>query len=242
MSTDTPAAVVPTRNKGGRPRTRPIDSGPKKPRGRPRKVQAPPAESQEAPVEKKAPAVERKPAPAIVAEPEALPLFIVAEPAEVARPVPRPTPPPGSQDEPAPEPLEVAVPADVEQKRMVDEYGELDRRMQLHAADAARYEQLKRTIKSWFDQAPSDADGTVEGDVYLLHLSARERERRIRSMDELVEMIGLDKLLELATVPLGVLEDLLGKSRVAALATEARSGSRRIKAIPKHPASAIAMP
>lgn len=138
--------------------------------------------------------------------------------------------------EPAAPSVDLALPADVEQRRMIDEYGELDRRMQLRASDVARYETLKRAIKSWFDGAPPDADGTVEGEVYLLHLSARERERRVRDMRELLEVIGLDTLLELATVGLGVLEDRIGKSRVEALAVEARTGSRRIKAVPKHPA------
>ena len=76
----------------------------------------------------------------------------------------------------------------------------------------------------------------LEGRVYRLHLSARERERRVRSLRDLVEVIGLDKFLELASVAFGPLEDLLGKTRAAALITEARTGSRRIKAVPKRAA------
>jgi hypothetical protein len=109
--------------------------------------------------------------------------------------------------------------------------------MQIRAADVARYESLKKAIKNWFSSVPPEADGCVEGDVYLLHLSACERERKIRDMHALVELIGLDKVLELATVPLGMLENLLGKERVMFLTTETRSGSRRIKAIPKRPAA-----
>jgi hypothetical protein len=137
---------------------------------------------------------------------------------------------------PASESLELAVTVDREQRKMVDEFGELDRRMQLLSPDAARYDGLKRAIKSWFDRVPADVDGIVEGEVYRLHLSARERERRVRSMRDLVEVIGLDKFLELCSVPIGALEDLLGKTRAAALVTEARTGSRRIKAVPKRPA------
>jgi hypothetical protein len=55
-------------------------------------------------------------------------------------------------------------------------------------------------------------------------------------MRDLIGVIGLDKLLELVSVPIGALEDLLGKTRVAALVTDARTGSRRIKAVPKRPA------
>jgi hypothetical protein len=108
--------------------------------------------------------------------------------------------------------------------------------MQLLNPDVVRYDALKRAIKSWFDRVPADADAIVEGEVYRLHLSARERERRVRSMQDLIAAIGLDKLLELASVPIGALEDLLGKTRAAALIAEARTGSRRIKAVQKRPA------
>jgi hypothetical protein len=139
-----------------------------------------------------------------------------------------------------PKPAEVAdyagVTVDRRQRRMVDEYGELDRRLQMHSPDIARHALLKRAIKGWFDRLPADCEGIVEGHVYRLHLSARERERRVRSMRDLVELIGWDKFLELATVPIGALEDLIGKTRAAGLVTEARTGSRRIKAVPKRAA------
>lgn len=161
----------------------------------------------------------------------------LAAPVDEPTPVKLPAPPPA--DRPPVELVEVAVASDTEQRKLIDEYGELDRRMQLHAAEVSRYEFLKKLIKSWFDQAPADADGAVEGEVYRLHLTARERERRVRDLRELAEVIGMDKLLELVTVRIGVLEDLLGKARVELLTVEERSGSRRIKAIPKRPAAAI---
>ena len=120
----------------------------------------------------------------------------ITEETEVRRHAPAPAPVAPS--------VELAIPTDLQMKAMIDEYGELDRRRQLHASDDVRYETLKRAIKSWFDQAPPDADGTVEGEVYLLHLSARERERRVRDMRELLEVIGLDALLEVCTVALGL--------------------------------------
>ena len=134
-------------------------------------------------------------------------------------------------------PLEITVASDQQQRALIDEYGELDRRMQLRATDTARYEALKKAIKSWFGAVPPDADGTVEGEVYLLHLSACERERKIRSVRELVDQVGLDQVLDLAVVPIGALENLLGKARVAGMTVETRTGSRRIKAIPKRAAA-----
>jgi hypothetical protein len=155
--------------------------------------------------------------------------------ARAKQPVP-PKAKPRRPELPQTESVEVAVSIDRRQRQMVDEFGELDRRMQLLSPDCARYDVLKRAIKSWFDGMPPDADGIVEGRVYRLHLSARERERRVRSMRDLIGVIGLDKFLELASVPIGALEDLLGKTRAAKLVIEARTGSRRIKAVPKQAA------
>lgn len=150
-------------------------------------------------------------------------------------------PEPGKREK-LPEPeftpsVEVSVSSDADQRRLIDEYGELDRKMQLRAMDSARYETLKRAIKSWFDQAPADADGYVEGEIYMLHLSARERERKMRSMRELVDAIGIDRFLDLVTVSIGAIENLIGKAQVAAMTIDARTGSRRIKAIPKRAAA-----
>jgi len=149
------------------------------------------------------------------------------EPPKVPRPAPVAEP---SQD--------VILASDAAQRAMIDEYGELARRVQLHAADAARFELLKNQIKSWFDHAPPDADGDVDGNLYRLHVTARERERRIRSMRELFEEIGMDRFLELCTVSIGALEDAIGKTRAARFTDEARTGSRRIKPIAKFAAAA----
>ena len=55
-------------------------------------------------------------------------------------------------------------------------------------------------------------------------------------MRELADLVGMDKFFELASVSIGALENLLGKARLVSLTVEARTGSRRIKAIPKRAA------
>jgi|SRR5215472_6646311 len=223
---------------------------PEKKRGRPRKRIDPPAIAETPAAAAIAADPEPAPGPPVEpAPPAAAPVveervypskagytkIYVREGQEVEPPEQPGTPRPAAEPDFEPS-VEVTIASDADQRRLIDEYGELDRRMQLRAMDAQRYETLKRAIKSWFDQAPADADGTVEGDVYLLHLSARERERKIRSMRDLVELIGMEKVLELAIVPVGALENLLGKARVVSLCVDARTGSRRIKAIAKRAA------
>jgi len=143
----------------------------------------------------------------------------------------------GPAREPAAPSVELAIPTDLEMRALCDELGELDRRLQVHAADQARFEVLKKAVKSWFDQAPPDADGLVQGDAYLLRVSARERERRIKDLSELLAEIGLDQLLKIVSVKITELEDAIGKTRASAFIIEARTGSRRVRAIAKHPAA-----
>lgn len=253
-------AIAPKRR--GRPRVHPLPApdAPKRPRGRPPRNLAPPPaavavdsgivrEPSHGTASNEGEKCEVPPAAAPPAEAPAgtyahtiegdkgyVRLF-VPEGAPVPVDVPpAPEPKPPKLTEPEAPALDVSLASDAEQRAMIDEYGELDRRMQLRAADVARYEVLKRAIKSWFGDVPADADGTVEGEVYLLHLSARERERTVADLRAVVDLIGFERFLQIATVPITALENILGKSHVAGLVTEARSGSRRIKAIPKHPA------
>lgn len=231
----------PEKRPPGRPKKVSVDPPePKRPRGRPPKnpvpVVAAPAITTGSPDEP----VDPQPAPPVTGhtfpgDKGYVTLYVPeGEPAPPAPQEPEKLPKPSPEPE---APLDITVASDAVQRALIDEYGELDRRMQIRATDYGRYESLKRAIKTWFEQVPPDADGTVEGEVYLLHLSARERERRIRDIREVIEIIGLDKVLEIATVPIGALENLLGKAHVETLTVQVRSGSRRIKAIPKRPAA-----
>ena len=243
---------APPKRPPGRPRTRP--EKPKRPPGRPRKgplpsaasgspdeppTNSPPTHHQlttDSPPAQDAPGSPAEPPVMVEHTFEGKKGFVRLYTPEGEVPAaPQEPEKPRRQEEPEPA-LEVTIASDEQMRAACDEYGELDRRMQLRATDTARYESLKKAIKSWFGQVPPDADGTVEGEVYLLHLSACERERKLRSIRDLVEEIGLEQVLDLAVVPIGALENLLGKTRVAGMTIETRTGSRRIKAIPKRPA------
>jgi len=166
----------------------------------------------------------------------------VREGQEIEPPEPEPERPPRPV-QPEPEPtLEVTVASDAEMKSMLDEFGELSRKMQLYAPVTARFELLKKTIKNWFNNAPDDADGVVEGTIYRIHVSARERERRVRDMRELLDRIGIDNLLRIATVSIGALQTVLPNVEIESLLIEKRSGSRRIKCIPMFPATPPRLP
>jgi hypothetical protein len=219
----------------GRPRKNPppIIPTPVPPRSMPPPFPTPPDLSQPAP---------QRQAPVIVAGPHSkgyTRIFVDEHGADLAVPITEETETTRRQAKapaPAAPSVELALPADVEMRALCDEFGELHRRLQIQAADQSRFEVLKKAVKGWFDHAPPDADGLVQGDLYLLRVSARERERRVKDLPELLAEIGLDQLLKVVSVKLTELEDAIGKARAAAFIIEARTGSRRVSAIPKHPA------
>lgn len=246
----------------GRPRKpEPPEPPPKRPRGRPRKALPPPVEAQATITPAGSP---DEPAPQIAPESPPEPAQPKAEPAPEAGTIipskhgytrlfvpdedlpaaPEPEPKAKAKPpEPAPEPsLDLTFASNPEQRALIDEFGELDRRMKVRAMDQARYESLKKAIKSWFCGVPPDADGSVQGDRYLLHLSACEKEREVRNIRELVDLIGLDAVLDLVIVPITKLENGFGQSRVEHLITEKRTGSRRIRCVPMFPATPPACP
>jgi len=234
--------AAPPKRRGRPKKTKTTETAPKR-RGRPPKVVGPEREDMPAEAAPTPPAPEpaaTEPAgPAPPPAPEQLPprgytrIYVEGESSIEPSPEPQRRPP----APPEPEMLEITVPSDLEQKRMVDEFGELDRLLKLHSPTLARFETLKKAIKSWVDDAPDDADAVIEGTLYRLHLSQREKERRIRDLHEVVERIGLEKALQIASVPLAALQKLMGSAELESLLIETRSGSRRIRCIPKFPAA-----
>lgn len=233
---------------------------PKRPRGRPRLN--PPVEASN-PVEKREvsaespqeplplsaePAPEPSEAPPPPPEPPKLEehvfegrkgyVKLYTAPGETPEPPAEPEKPKREVQEPSPEPvIDLAVQTDATQKSMLDELGELDRKFKLRSLDSQRFESLKKAVRAWFDELPNDCDGVAEGNVFLVHLSARERERKVRDNAEIAALIGIEKFYQIARINLADLENLLGKAQVEALTVETRSGTRRIRCLPKYPAA-----
>lgn len=127
-----------------------------------------------------------------------------------------------------------AVKQEPSREQLIDEFGELDRQMQQMKPAVERYEALKAIIKGWYDHSPPGGTAIAKGRLYEIQVSARETQRRIRSMMLVYKAVGgLQKFFALVTVPLKGLEDLIGKEKAAALLVEEQCGSRRLKAVPK---------
>jgi hypothetical protein len=117
------------------------------------------------------------------------------------------------------------------QSALIDEFGELDRQVQAFQPIVSRHEELKKIIKSWYDDWPAEQAAIASGKLYTLQISPRENQRSIVSIAKVAKLLGAKVFQAMATVPIKALEDRLGKVAAAKLLCESRTGSRRIKTV-----------
>jgi hypothetical protein len=124
--------------------------------------------------------------------------------------------------------------SDLDRIRLIDEYGELDRQVQQFKPTSDRHEKLKSLIKSWYAESGPEPIGVIHGQRYELQVGAKETVRSWVSLPKVVKAVGGSKaFLEICTVAIAAVENVIGKSRTAALLDEAQTGTRRIKAVAK---------
>jgi hypothetical protein len=86
----------------------------------------------------------------------------------------------------------------------LDEFGELDRQMQLIAPP--RYRSLRKEILAEYENSPAGQAIEAHGRHYVIRLSPRARERKIfdklKAFQLLRKAIGLEVLTGLITIPL----------------------------------------
>jgi hypothetical protein len=125
----------------------------------------------------------------------------------------------------------VAPLATPSREELIDEFGELNRQVQLFQSKADRHEFLKKLIRSWFDNDPAGEIAVATGHVYEVQFTPKAKERPWTDMFKLYRALGRTAFLSICEVALGEAEKLLGEIKVASLVTEALSGSRRLKRV-----------
>ena len=114
---------------------------------------------------------------------------------------------------------------------LIDEFGELDRRVAEFRPVVDRHKRLKEEIEGWYERDEATDSFVAEGNCYQLQISARSNKRKIIGMAKLFTALGKTRFLELCSFPLTVLDRLLPDS--AAYVSEERTGSRTIKPVAK---------
>src|SRR5436305_493416 len=101
-------------------------------------------------------------------------------------------------------------------QQLIDEFGELDRRIDLFAPTVKRHKALQETIRSWYVDHPADQPAIALGDVYEVQVSARTEERYfdLKTKIKIFGKLGKAKALELFSITLKAVEDALGKGEL----------------------------
>lgn len=121
----------------------------------------------------------------------------------------------------------------LERAQIIDEYGDLQRRVKEFKLTQDRYEALGKTIQSWYEESDPEMPYLAEGLRYTITVSAKENQRKIKSIPKLYKFFGREKFLEICSVALGVLDKTLPEWLHAEHIVTARTGKRRLDPIAK---------
>jgi len=114
---------------------------------------------------------------------------------------------------------------------IVDEYGELSRRIQELKPTTARAEQLRKTIQGWYDNEPADQSFTAIGRKFSVQVSARANKRSIRDIFKLARVLGRQLFMSIATVRMEDLDRHLTEDQANKLIAVDQTGPRKIEPV-----------
>lgn len=118
------------------------------------------------------------------------------------------------------------------QRKLVDEYVEAREQWKSWQPavnpHAARYEQLKAEILTWFAERPANHAFIAQGDSFTLPISPRENKRNVINTLKLVRTLGLKWVAENCKPTLTAIEKALSPEKREQFITESREGPRSI--------------
>jgi hypothetical protein len=113
-----------------------------------------------------------------------------------------------------------------QQKAVIDEYGDLQDKLALVKPDVARAADLARSIRAWALESAADENVVFQGTRYLAILGPRGMESEITDMEAIYRILGHERFLALATMPLKALE--AAGIDVAAVTRKDQTGTRAL--------------
>jgi hypothetical protein len=129
-----------------------------------------------------------------------------------------------------------------EEKALIDEYGALYMESQRWAPKEKRLEALKLIIRGWYPDLPADKTDLAIGTSYEIQVGERTVEKSWKSMRAVYKAAGgLKAFLTICTVTFKALSEAIGKDEAEALQREARTGNRKLVAVP-YVAPAVELP
>ena len=120
---------------------------------------------------------------------------------------------------------------------IIDEYGELDRRVREFLPTLKAHEAARKIITSWYATEPGDQSFRAEGTLYAVQVGPRENRRRITDMLAVFKALGKSRFVELASIPLKALESCLTAEALGRFLTSERTGPRDVFPVALAPAA-----
>ena len=126
---------------------------------------------------------------------------------------------------------EVSTESSVAQK--VDQYvcrkEELKMAMEEIKPLQKKIKELENEFYTITDRTPADEVVTIQGFEYVLELGKKAKNVSSIDMDRVIEILGDDKFMKLATIPVGKIRDYLSPEEQEEVLEEELSGKRTIK-------------
>ncbi len=112
---------------------------------------------------------------------------------------------------------------------VIDELGEVEKRLESKKPDERRKKELVKEILSWVPKTLAAAEETVfHGKKYDARITAQENERTITSMEKVAELLGIKAFIQHAKVTLKQLEVLLSPAQQGQVISSDRTGPRSV--------------
>jgi hypothetical protein len=125
---------------------------------------------------------------------------------------------------------------------IIDEYGELSRKVLEFKPTLQKHEALKKTIAGWYESLPGEETATAQGKLYSIQVGMRENRRTItnpkRAFNLLKKALGLEKTIETVTIPLKALDAHCSVLEQRSILKQERTGPREIIAVARAPVEA----
>jgi hypothetical protein len=127
-----------------------------------------------------------------------------------------------------------AVPQTLPREQIIDEFGELDRKLKSLEPTRKRHEALKSIIKSWYEQFPSEQAAEEQGKQYLLIVSPREMEASPK-LPEIFKLCGrsFKRFCKLVSVTQSAVKKAFGEESIEQCFLRERTGARKLTVVAK---------
>lgn len=112
---------------------------------------------------------------------------------------------------------------------LIDEFGRLHDEVKAFAPKAKRYDQLRKQILGWFGQIGEAESKEVPGATFVLQISERAKETKIRSTVKVFERLGKPLAMELCSFRVKDVKQHIPEVEHSKYLIEANCGTRRIE-------------